>query len=277
MRYKQTKYNCIGTLFYERSFKKIQSGNNKNRIKRNKPTTEQQKKINENNSVNMVTRILQMNFKGGDLHIILTYKNENYPDTVQAIRKNKELFIRRLAYAYKKHGYELRYIQATEYKKKRVHHHMIINAIPEISAADIQNKIWKKGFVKSTPLEDNGYYEPLAQYLVKETSMTFNTNERVYAQRYTTSRNIKRPEKEITYIEGNESDFYTVPQIEGNYALIKESFYQGINEYTGTIYIKYAMKLIPERKNKKNRRKHTKILTTQKKGLHNEEKILLRN
>lgn len=276
MRYKQTKYNCIGTLFYERSFKHIQSGNNKIRVKRNQPTTEQQKKINENNSVDTLTRILHMNFKGGDLHIVLTYNDENYPDTIQAIRKNKELFIRRLAYAYKKHGYELRYVQATEYKKKRVHHHMIINAIPGISAADIQNKIWKKGFVKNTPLEDNGYYEPLAQYLVKETSMTFNTNERVYAQRYTTSRNIKRPEKEITYIEGNESDFLTIPQFESNYALIKESFYQGINEYTGTVYIKYAMKSIPERK-KKNDNKHNKILSTRKKGLRNEEKNLLRN
>lgn len=185
----------------------------------------------------------------------MTY-DKNPPETPQAAAKEIELFKRRLRYAYKKYGSELKYIEATEMENKRPHTHMIVNGVDGLPVQAIQ-KIWGNGFVRATPLEQDGYYKNLAEYLVKETDKTFSTPERIHGKIYTTSRNLTIPETIEEITEGNEDDLLDIPLCETfdneNYALIQGSEYIGVNPYTGQPYVEYAMKQLPPRKKKLSR------------------------
>ena len=83
---------------------------------------------------------------------------------------------------YKKHGLELKYIQATEYLNKAIHHHIIINNVNDGKETSLQyvNRIWgsiTKGHPKYVPLYDEGEYRKLADYFVKETDKTFRNED----------------------------------------------------------------------------------------------------
>ena len=166
-----------------------------------------------------------------------------------------------MRYHYKKYEQELKYIQTTERENKRLHHHIIINGIDELPIQIIQDSIWKNGFARATPLESDGFYRDLANYLIKETEKTFNTVERVFGKRYTSSRNLRLPEPVEEITDGDENDLLEIPlndTFDGdNYILIKESEYTGINPYTGQPYVEYAMiRASPPRKKSPRRRRH---------------------
>ena len=192
MKGKIKKYNCGDIILIKKSIS-AQREKGKPRAERTKKTSEAQKAVNQQNASEKLFSLIQCNFSGGDLHIIPTYSNEKYPLSVEEVKRQQRNFIRRLGYVYKKYGYDLKYIQVTEYEKKRHHHHYIINKIPDIGIAEIQ-EIWGNGLVRCTPLEHNGYYKELSDYLIKETSRTFNTSERIYGKRWTASRNLQPPE-----------------------------------------------------------------------------------
>lgn len=243
MRGKTKIYNCGDIILVKKSI----TGNTcergkKARAEKLKKTSIAQRAINQQNASENLLALIQTNFHGGDLHIITTYAPEHYPDNIESIKKNQHNFVRRLGYAYKKHGKELKYIQVTEYRKSRIHHHYIINSVEGVTVADIQ-KIWGNGFVRCTPLEENGYYKTLSDYLIKETSKTFSSNERVYGKRWTASRNLTAPEVTTTTEQiKNEMEYLNAPTLYNGYELIKGSEYKGVNEYTGTQYIIYAMR-----------------------------------
>lgn len=243
MKGKIKKYNCGDVILIKKSIP-VQREKGKPRAERKKKTSEAQKAVNQQNASEKLFALIQNNFSGGDLHIIPTYSNELYPLSTEEVKRQQRNFVRRLGYVYKKYGHELKYIQVTEYEKKRHHHHYIINKIPEIGIAEIQ-EIWRNGLVRCTPLEHNGYYKELSDYLIKETSRTFNTSERIYGKRWTSSRNLQPPEVITETVEvKNETDFFTAPLNENGYELIKASEYKGINEFTGTPFIIYAMRKI---------------------------------
>ena len=249
MKIKKTITKCGNVLFMKKSIYRGK-GSKKSRRPRSERTSEQQREVNRRLAKKKLMECLQNNFGGGSLSITLTY-DKNPPETPQAAAKEIELFKRRLRYAYKKYGSELKYIEATERKNKRPHTHMIINGIDELPPQAIQ-EIWGNGFVRATPLEQDGYYKDLAEYLIKETEKTFSTPERIYGKRYTTSRNLIIPETIEEITEGDENDLLDIPLCETfdneEYALIKESEYIGVNPYTGLPYVEYAVKHLPPRK-----------------------------
>lgn len=245
MQGKIKKYNCGDVILVHKSIEfQKEDREYKPRAERNKKTSAAQQVVNQQHASEKLFALIQTNFKGGDLHIIPTYSPENYPDSIEDIKRQQRNFIRRLEYAYKKKGYELKYIQVTEYEKSRIHHHYILNSVPGITVSDIQS-IWRNGLVRCTPLEDNGYYKELSDYLIKETSRTFNTDSRVYGKRWTSSRNLQKPEVTTETIKiKNEMEFLTVPQNDKGYELIKGSEYRGLNEVTGKEFVTYAMRKI---------------------------------
>lgn len=247
MKIKKSTKRCNNVLFVTKSL--YNTNKPKNRRRRFQKTPEKQKELNRVLSERKLLELIQNNFSGGDLHIVLSYDKDFYPATNADARKEIELFFRRLRYYYKNAGELLKYIQVTEYKNKRLHHHIIINNIDAITVSVIQNKLWKRGFVRCTPLEENGYYKELADYLIKETSKTFNTTERIFGKRYTSSRNLQLPEETEEIIQGNEKYLTDIPNediFDGSiYEIIKGSEYIGINDYTGNIYVTYAMKQTP--------------------------------
>ena len=245
MKIKNTVHKCNDVIFVSKS-RYAENKKDRRRNPRKTVTTEKQREINRRMTEKKLLMLLQLYFGVCGLHLVLSYKNE--PESKERARKEIENFLRRLRYWYSKYGYELKYIQVTEYENKRLHHHLIINGIKEISVSDIQDKIWKNGFVRCTPFEKDGYYNELAAYLIKDTSKTFNTTERVFGKRYTSSRNLQLPEPTEEIKQGTESDITDIPltyTFEGKeYELIKGSEYIGINDYTGLVYAEYAMREI---------------------------------
>lgn len=235
-------YKYIHAVGYNKS--------NKGRKPKEKTTSKKQSEINQRMAADKLFLLIQGNFQGGDLHIIPTYTENNYPYSVERMKADHNNFIRRMKYIYAKFGAELKYIHVVEYLNRRPHDHYIINKVDGIDIGLIQ-KIWGKGLVRFTPLEDGGYYRKLSDYLIKETSKTFNSSERVYAKRWTASRNLIKPEKhiEVVTIE-NEDEFLTAPAADEVHELIKETEYIGVNEYSGTPYIRYVIKLTAAEGNK---------------------------
>lgn len=220
-------------------------GKKQPRAPRSVQTTEVQKEINRRVAARKLLELLQNNFSNG-IHLVLTYKEE--PASKAEAKRELDNFLRRLRYAYQKQGKELKYVLTTEYLKKRIHHHLVIDSIPEISVTRIQNEIWKNGLVRNTPFEEEGYYIKLAEYLIKETSKTFDSLDRICGKRFTHSRNLILPEPVEEISEGDENDLLDIPladTIDGvEYELIKGSEYIGKNPFTGLPYVTYAMREI---------------------------------
>ena len=226
---------------------------NKGRRPKEKSTSKKQAEINQRAAADTLFLLIQGNFKGGDLHIMPTYSENNYPYSTDRMKADHNNFIRRLKYLYAKHGAELKYIRVVEYLNRRPHFHYIINKIEGIDINAIQNT-WGKGLVRCTPLEAGGYYRKLSDYLIKETSKTFNSSGRVYAKRWSASRNLIQPEKSIEVVAvDNEDEFLTVPAAADDTGLIHETEYIGVNEHTGTPYIRYVIKLTAEEKKEPHR------------------------
>ena len=148
-----------------------------------KSTPEDMRRVNERNAVRELTWLINENFGPGDMHLTLTYRNPA-PDETEAKRELQN-YLDRLRRIYRKAGQELKYIAATEYKGRRIHHHLIINAI------DVQKirTAWKRGMPKMVMLDESGSYWRLAAYLRKELQRSSQAG----TARIQTSRNLKRP------------------------------------------------------------------------------------
>ena len=155
---------------------------------KSKPSPDAVRKNNDRIAERNLTALINANFFPGDLHIILTYARAI---SLEAAKKELNNFIKRMRREYKKAGKEFRYIHVTEYKNKRIHHHIVMSYI---DVNTIQNQ-WHCGRIRSTPLDKSRNYQVLANYLIKETSKTFRLGENSTKQRYTPSRNTRKPEK----------------------------------------------------------------------------------
>lgn len=168
------KYTCYHT-----------EGGKRVRGPKRNPTPEDMQQVNERNAVRKLTWIINENFGPGDMHITLTYRDPA-PGETEA-RGELKRFLRSLRKIYKGAGLELKYISVTEYHGRRIHHHLLINAI------DIRKLrgAWERGRPKFTMLDESGSYWRLANYFRKELRQTGEVG---LAKRICTSRNLKRPE-----------------------------------------------------------------------------------
>ncbi len=206
------------------------------RSKKRNVTPEQIKEKNYEQAKRNLKRLINANFGPGDFHCTLTYKKENRPSQEDA-RKELSRFLLRMKRNYQKVGAELKYILVTEYENKSIHHHMIINRIPETT--ELINKHWKLGRAHFTVLDNVGDYKLLAEYLIKETDKTFRQEDSATKKRYTRSRNLIIPEAEKKIITS--STFRKKPKAMKGYYIDPESFYEGINPVTGYAYQSYTM------------------------------------
>lgn len=136
---------------------------------------EEIQKANMKQAAKRLARLINANFRPGDVHVTLTYRKENRPDPQEA-QKNLEDFRKAMRKKYRKAGKELRWIAVTEYKSKAIHHHMIINNINDgvFTTMDYIRELWKgRGSPKFVQLYDDAEYTQLADYLIKETEKTF--------------------------------------------------------------------------------------------------------
>lgn len=188
------------------------------------PTSEQMAKVNERNARKKLRHLVNANFGAGDLHLILTYREE--APTPEEAKENLQRFCRRMRKLYADSGQEMKYIAVTEYKKNRIHHHMIVNR------ADVNEirKRWEHGYLRLSVLDDTGDYHQLADYLIKETSRTFRETA---GKRWTSSRNLVRP-KEKTSVIRRSRFREPPPERVGGYRL--DYWEQWADEWTGEMH-----------------------------------------
>lgn len=212
--------------------KKIQRSKNEN------PTPQDVQKVNERKACDELRRSINHNFTYKDLFITLTYQRKYRPTPAEA-KARLEKFIRNLRKEYKKHGKELKYIKVTEYgteeEPKAIHHHLIINNIDFAVITDL----WTWGRPHCTMLDATGDYSNLANYIIKETRLSFGKKRHPYAKRWTPSRNLEKVEPIIEVVEARK--WRKEPVSVKGYVIDVDSIRSGVSDVTGYPYQFYRM------------------------------------
>lgn len=176
----------------------------------------EQRQINERQARKKLSRLINTNFKQGDLFITLTHKNRvNYEDA----RKELSKYLRKVrAWRVKNNLSELKYIAVTESKQKREHHHLIMSFMD----LNIALSLWEQGRAHISKLEKGGEYNGLANYITKEPPEQ-------HKKRWSQSRNLKRPRVINKKVKDNRRKSLQVPK--GYIVSESYSFYSDLTGY----------------------------------------------
>lgn len=203
-------------------------------------TTLAQERVNYRQKELKLTRLLNCNFKGGDYHIVFSYREEERPETIEQLKDDKNKLLRKLRNEYKKYNKELKYICVAEVGKvKALHFHFVVNKID----TEIFEKCWSKGFIKISLLDNSGQYRALASYLLKYTRTNKEDAKKLNGQAWNSSKNLEKPIVKVEII--TRSEFYkeevSKSKKYSNYYVEKESIYTGFDEFTGYKFFKYNL------------------------------------
>lgn len=222
------------TVIVEKGYRYFQGMRKFNtRGKKITPSSESMQKVNLRNAIHKLTAQMNLNFFKGDLHLVLTYTLEDRPDPETA-RLYLAQFIRKLRALYRKEGKELKYIHATEYKSKAIHHHLLVNYM---DLKKIQG-LWTHGTVRPTMVYSSNL-KKLAEYFVKETKQSFQEKGSPYKQRYIPSRNLEHPKPVPEDMRAEQ--WSKEPRVPYGYYLDQDSVENGISEVTGYPYQYYVL------------------------------------
>lgn len=204
-----------------------------------KKTKEEIQRANMRQAARKLARKINANFMPGDWHVTLTYKRGEVP-TPEESKKNVHKLLEKLRKWFRKVGKAMKYVLVTEYKKKTIHHHLVINQINDgtDTTSDQIRKLWKKGRPKFVPLYEEGEYQGLADYLIKETDETFREKETPFHQRYSCSRNLVEPKVRKRMVRAREWEMDPRPR--KGYYILPDSLYNGFDKM-GYRYQRYVM------------------------------------
>lgn len=224
------------------------------RAPRKKPTKEQIKKQNQRNKEKYIRKLIKANFHGGDLWCTFKYAKGQRPD-IEEVNRDIKKFKSNMRDNYKKAGQPFKFIQRIEIGKQGgIHIHMIMNRITgDMDTYSLITKYWNPqrptGGANITPLREETGFKKLANYIAKEPDeeqykqlSLFDIKERKQMIKYSSSRNLVRPEPET-----KEYTRRTVRKIIENgieptpgFYIDKDSVDIGINPFTGMSYIHYT-------------------------------------
>ena len=206
------------------------------RKKKEKQTTDAQKKVNLRKAEKELRRLMNHNFEDGDSLVRLDFFKQHYPLSNEDMQKMMEKYLRKLRKEFKKHGRTLKYIYVKEIGKRGGRHiHIIMSKVD----TDTLLKCWPYGGIHLDPLNSGGQYEKIAAYFIKYSEKTEQTEGKLVGKRWNPSKNLKRPVVEKKVISAG-AFRKNVKEIEG-YQLDKESVRQGISNVTGYEYFSYTL------------------------------------
>ena len=174
-------------------------GKGMKRAPREKLTPEKMQEQNERQAIRKMKRLMINNFTEDDWHVILTWPDETRPDPEEE-KGIMQRFLRRLRAYYRKMTAELKYMMVTEWEKQKLNHHVVLNNVEKIGS--IIRKLWPGG-VFFVPLYEDRNFEGLAAYMVKESRETYRKEGTPWRQRYTCSRNLKKPEVHVRTVKAD--------------------------------------------------------------------------
>ena len=207
---------------------------------RRKRTPEDIERQNKTNREKKVQRLILANFHEGDWHLVLKYKKELRPESLAEAKKQVQKFLADMRKAYKKAGYQFKYIYVTERGKQGAcHHHLIIEDIAELglNTKKMVMKHWQYGSKAFIPLYEDGEFENLAEYIVKK-----ETKEEAEGCTYSRSRNLIVPEPQREIIHRRR--WQREPKPEKGWYIVPDSLVNGENPVTGYPYQHYTMRKI---------------------------------
>ena len=203
-----------------------------------KETSWQMEEVNRRNAEDKLRWILNTNFKEGDYHLVLKYTRkpgEPYR-TPEQMKRDKDVFLRRMRAVYRKADLEFKYVYVFEIGEKGSRHiHIVMN---EISLAECR-KCWEHGRVTCTPLDEYGDYRRLADYLMKYSDKTFRTVGRLMGKRYSCSRNMLEPKITRTIVRRANTYKRYVRSMPG-YIVDVDTIREGVDAF-GYYFFKYTM------------------------------------
>ena len=204
------------------------------RSPRREPTGEAQQEVNQRNAEARLRQLLNTNFGVGDWHLVLGYKR-TYQRMPEEARHDLNVFLRGYRQHCRENGIPVRYVTVTEYENRRIHHHLVIGAIP----MTVLYALWPYGRPHITPLDSSGNYAQLASYLIKETSQTFSKPGAATRKRWTQSKGLKKliVKTEIIHADKWQED----PRPKKGYYIPEDGVVCGVHEWTGMPYQRYIM------------------------------------
>lgn len=200
----------------------------------------------------------------------LTCRKEERPSPEEAVKVIRD-FRDKLREAYKKQGWELKYVITPETGERgAVHWNVIVNNMhnEETSTAKIIRMLWARGRPHFTPMDGSGDYKKLAEYIIKESGKRMEQGKTIEKLSYMASRNLKRPVVQEEKIRA--SRWSRKPRAPEGWYLVEESLVNGFNKFTGLPYQYYTIRRKeeqnadsrrlyrdgPERTGKRNRKSH---------------------
>lgn len=241
MAYWQKKWEFLNSIEYEYVYAGNYGAKGECRQKRQKQTPEQVKRQNMTNRINYVRRLIKKNFGPGDYWITLKYaKGTRKP--VDEVKKDMKGFIDKMRKAYRKQQDELKYIFRVEIGKRGgIHIHIILNRVRGTPQTDtLVERYWKGGHPHYVLLYEDGGYDQLASYLVKQSE-----DEEIddpYLKAYHPSRNLDKPEpvKKSYSRRTVKSLIEEGPKPTIGFYIDQDTWITGVNQYTGLSYIRYT-------------------------------------
>ena len=222
-------------------------GRGEKRTEHIKRTPEQIKKQNQDNRIKNMRRTLKLNFKSDDYWMTLKYP-KGTRKTMKEVKSDLSVFLKALRDEYRIRGQTLKWIRRIEIGHLGgVHIHMVINRLTGPPGTDvIVKKLW--------PYYENyeliyGDHDRLASYICKppdsdDGQMTMFGKEEKKCQTYiSSSRNLIRPKDVMTrkrYSHWTMRRILKEPKPSKGYYIDWDTWYQGVNPYTGMSYLHYT-------------------------------------
>lgn len=185
-----------------------------------------------------LTNVVNANFLPGDGHLVLGISKGLFLSADEAM-KLRDKFFREMRTEAKKAGVAFKYIHAMAVGERgALHHHLIVNR--EVIA--LARLCWPYGSVNVGFLYDNRNYQKLAKYFCGQDKGENSEDPRairIYGNKYSTSRNLIRPEAEVEALDAVEWEKY--PEAIEGHIIDPASIDIGENPVNGKPYQYYIM------------------------------------
>lgn len=202
-------------------------------------TPELMRRMNERNARKKLRRLLNLNFGKTSTHTVLTYNLANRTTDAEKARQDLAKFWREIKKRCRRAGTVLKYVAVAEHGKRSIHFHCVIDCgLP----LEVIQECWPHGVIHSTPLY-SGDYAQLAEYLLKESSRTFNDPQlAVHRKRWTASRNLEQPVPVVEIVKAD--SWREQPKAPRGFYVLTDSVKSGVSEFTGWPYQYYRCRAI---------------------------------
>lgn len=220
-----------GQTIEKRKYYSYKFHNPGTRGEKKKETPEAQKRLNQKRAGDRLRWLLNTNFEDGDLLATFSF-HLHPPNDSQEMQSFMSKAIRKM----RKLNPNLKYVYVKEIGPRGSRHvHAVMKGL-ELSQI---KSCWEYGSVQGEILYTNGQYRKIAEYFIKYSIKTEETEGELVGKRWYSSQNLEKPKIKKKIISARE--FRKEAHVPRGYSLEKESEYHGFCEFTGYEYYTYTV------------------------------------